>query len=256
MIEREATIISIVHLTADTVKLDLQLLPDEEDNLSLDFEPGQFVQLAIPDSDIKRPYSLTNAPNWDGTLEFLIKLRPQGKFSTFLSDKAAPGMKLSLEGPLGWFTLHDNGLRPRYFVAGGCGVASIMSMIRRMAEWQEPHQAKLFFGVWREEEVFYQQELADLAAEYPNFQYQICVFEASESWQGYRGSVVTALLETLKATDSKPDIYICGSTGLVESVVKAVKAFGINEDELIYERFIASTQSAQGVEGQEVQCYL
>ena len=76
--EREATITSIQHLNADTVKLELQLLPDEEDNLSLDFEPGQFVQLRIPDSDIKRAYSLTNAPNWDGSLEFLIKLRPQG----------------------------------------------------------------------------------------------------------------------------------------------------------------------------------
>lgn len=242
---REATITSISYLNADTVKLKLQLLPDEEDNLSLDFEPGQFVQIGIPDSDIKRSYSLTNAPNWDGLLEFLIKLRPGGQIATFLRENATPGMKLTLEGPHGWFMLKDNGLRPRYFVAGGCGVASIMSMLRRMSDWQEPHQARLFFGVWREEEVFYQQELADLAAEYPNFQYQICVFEASESWQGYRGSVVAALEEALKATDSKPDIYICGSPGLVENVVEAVKPFGINEEDLIYERFLASTQSTK-----------
>jgi ferredoxin-NADP reductase len=201
------------------------------------------VQISIPNSDIKRSYSLTNAPNWDGSLEFLIKLRPGGQFATFLREKAVPGMTLPLEGPHGWFMLQDNGLRPRYFVAGGCGVASIMSMLRRMSEWQEPHQARLFFGVWREDEVFYQQELADLAAEYPNFQYQICVFEASDSWQGYRGSVVTALEEALKTTDSKPDIYICGSPGLVDSVVEVVKPFGISEDELIYERYLSSAQS-------------
>ena len=250
--EREATITSIQYLNADTVKLELQLLPDDEGNLSLDFEPGQFVQLRIPDSVVKRAYSLTNAPNWDGSLEFLIKLRPQGKFSTFLREQATPGMKLPLEGPQGWFTLQDNGLRPRYFVAGGCGVAAIMSILRRMAEWQEPHPTRLFFGVWREQEVFYQQELADLAADYPNFQYQICVFEASESWQGYRGSVVAALEEALKASDSKPDIYICGSAGLVENVIEAVKAFGISEDELIYERYLSSTQSGN----EQTQCRL
>lgn len=252
---REATITSLTYLNADTVKLELQLLPDEEDNQSLDFEPGQFVQLRIPDSDIKRSYSLTNAPNWDGSLEFLIKLRPEGQFSTFLREKATPGMKLTLEGPLGWFMLRDNGLRPRYFVAGGCGMASIMSMLRRMSDWQEPHQARLFFGVWREEEVFYQQELADLAAEYPNFQYQTCVFDASERWQGYRGSVVAALEEALEATDVKPDIYICGSPGLVESVVEAVKPFSISEDELIYERYLASSRSTQVGSGQR-ECQL
>ena len=238
---REATITSMTYLTGDTVKLELQLLPDEEGNLSLDFEPGQFMQLRIPDSDIKRSYSLTNAPNWDGSLEFLIKLRSEGQFSTFLHEKAVPGMQLTVEGPLGWFMLHDNGLRPRYFVAGGCGLASIMSMLRRMAEWQEPHQVRLFFGVWHEEEVFYQQELADLAAEYPNLQYQICVFEASERWQGYRGSVVTALEEALNVSDIRPDIYVCGSPGLIESVVQAVEPLGISKDQLIYEPYLAST---------------
>ncbi len=243
MPRREATITSITYLTGDTVELKLQLLPDADDNLSLDFEPGQFIQLSIPDSDIKRSYSLTNAPNWDGSLEFLIKLRAKGQFSTFLRKKATPGMQLTVEGPFGWFVLQDNGLRPRYFVAGGCGLASIMSMLRRMAEWQEPHQARLFFGVWSEEEVFYQQELADLAAEYPNLQYQICVFDASESWQGYRGSVVAALEEVLKVSDTRPDIYVCGSPGLIEGVAQAVEPLGISKDQLIYEPFLASPLS-------------
>ena len=50
-------------------------------------------------------------------------------------------------------------------------------------------------------------------------------------------------------TDSKPDIYICGSPGLVESVIEAVKPLGISEDELIYERYLASTQSVKAGNG-------
>ena len=241
--QRQAVITGKTLLTPDTLKLDLQLQEDDDGNLSLDFEPGQFVELFIPGTQVKRAYSLANAPNWDGTLELLIKLRAHGQFSTYLKDVAEVGTELTLNGAQGTFVLADRGLRARYFVAGGCGLASVMSMLRRMAEWQEPHEVRLFFGVWREDEVFYQQELADLAAEYPNFQYQICVTASSDAWQGYRGSAANALEEALQAAGNKPDIYICGSPGLIEKVAEVAATHGINRDELIHEHYASSTPS-------------
>ena len=243
MPEREAEIVAKTYLTKDTIKLDLQLLPDEDENLSLDFEPGQFMEVHIPgDEEAKRAYSLANAPNWDGSLEFLIRLRENGQFSTFLDTTAEPGMKLRLDGAMGTFMLQDHGLRPRYFVAGGCGLASVMSMLRRMAEWEEPHPVKLFFGVWSESEVFFQEEIEALAAEYPKLDYKICVTEPSESWQGYKGSVVTAFEAALKAESGKPDIYICGSPGLIEGIAEVAEACGVDRNELIFERYLANAQ--------------
>ena len=242
---REATISAKSYLTPDTVKLELQLLPDEEGTLSLDFEPGQFVQLGVPGTELIRPYSLANAPNWDGSLEFLIKLRPHGEFSTWLHEVAEPGRTLSLEGPSGTFVLRDNGLRPRYFVAGGCGIASIMSMLRRMAEWQEPHPVKLFFGLWNEAEVFYREELAALAADYPQFEYSICVAQASDVWSGCHGSAVDAFAEALDAEATEPDVYICGSPGLIEAVAEAAAVRGIPRERLVFERFLATARPQQ-----------
>ena len=244
MPEREAEIVAKTYLTEDTVKLDLQLLPDEDDNLNLDFEPGQFMEVHIPDDaeDAKRAYSLANAPNWDGSLEFLIKLRDNGEFSTFLDQKAEAGMKLRLDGPMGTFMMQDRGLRPRYFVAGGCGLASVMSMLRRMAEWEEPHPVKLFFGVWDESEVFFKSEIEALAAEYPKLDYKICVTQASDSWDGYKGSVVDAFAAALEAETGKPDVYICGSPGLIEGISAVAEAAGIDRSELIYERYLANAQ--------------
>ncbi len=236
---RNARITTMTRLTPDTVKLELQLEPDEEGALSLDFEPGQFVQLGIPDTDIQRPYSLANTPNWDGSLEFLIKLRHGGVFSTWLDRQAAPGMMLEVEGPFGTFVLRDHGLRPRYFVAGGCGLASIMSMLKRMAEWQEPHTVKLFFGVSTEKDLFYQDEITQLAADYPNLQYQICLTRPSPSWTGYHGSVVEAFKQSLAGAQETPDIYVCGSPHLVEGVTEAAIALGIDPNALIFERYLA-----------------
>ncbi|WP_434354054.1 2Fe-2S iron-sulfur cluster binding domain-containing protein [Psychrobacter sp. HD31] len=251
--QREAEIISKTYLTKDTVKLDLQLLPDEDDNLILDFEPGQFMELHIPDDetphnieDIKRAYSIANAPNWDGSLEFIIKLREQGKFSGFLHQKAEAGIKIKLDGAMGTFMLHDNGLRPRYFIAGGCGLASVMSMLRRMAEWQEPQPVKLFFGVWAEQDVFFEQEIANLAKEYPQLDYQICVTQANNAWSEdknhYTGSVVNAFDAAMQLEDTTPDIYICGSPNLIDAVANTAKKHGIEQDALIYERYLANEQ--------------
>ena len=238
---REAEIVAKTFLNKDTVKLDLQLLPDEDENLSLDFEPGQFMEIFIPEApDEKRAYSIANAPNWDGSLEFLIKLRTDGKFSNFLQNTAEAGQKLKLQGASGTFMLHDTGLIPRYFVAGGCGLASIISMLRRMAEWQEPQTCKLFFGVWKEEEVFFKEEIENLAADYPNLECQICVTQASDDWQGYKGSVVQAFEEALKASTEKPDVYVCGSPSLIDGIAEVAEPLGISKSDLIYERFLPS----------------
>lgn len=235
--QRIAKIVNKTFLTIDTVKLELQLEEDTEGNIHFDFEPGQFVEIFIPETETKRAYSLANAPNWDGHLEFLIKLRPNGQFSTFLQQQAVIGMPLKISEAKGTFVLAERGLRPRYFIAGGCGLASVMSMLYYMAELQEPHEAVLFFGVWQEEELFYQQELADLAATYPNFSYQLCVTKPSESWTGFRGSVVEALDSALKNASSQPDIYICGSTGLIEAVATVAEGHGIAHEQLIYEHY-------------------
>lgn len=255
--QREATITAITYLTKDTVKLDLQLLPDVDDNLSLDFEPGQFMELHIPATEtkdaieVKRAYSIANAPNWDGSLEFLIKIRQHGQFSSFLVNTAKVGMTLKLDGASGTFMLQDRGLRPRYFVAGGCGLGSVMSMLRRMAEWDEPHPIKLFFGVWAEEDVFFEQEIADLAAAYPNLDYKICVTDGkakiSNDANRYVGSVVDAFAEAMTEAETTPDVYICGSANLIDAVGVVAKQHGIQQDELIFERYLANQQSEKPV---------
>jgi ferredoxin-NADP reductase len=167
----------------------------------------------------------------------LIKLRPHGQFARYITEQAQVGDVLSLQGANGSFTLQDRGLRPRYFIAGGCGLASVMSMLRQMAEWQEPHEVHLLFGVWREDEVFYQSEIADLAADYPNLHYQICVQEASPTWQGFHGSVVEAFKGLMQHTKTTPDIYICGSNGLIERIAEVATEFNISKDQLIYEHY-------------------
>ncbi|MGD0472357.1 MAG: FAD-binding oxidoreductase [Candidatus Velthaea sp.] len=56
--------------------------------------------------------SLANRPNWDGRLEFLIRLQANGAFSTYLGERARVGDPLIVRGPLGNFVLDETSPRP------------------------------------------------------------------------------------------------------------------------------------------------
>lgn len=45
------------------------------------------MELQLPGTEVKRAYSLANTGNWDGRLEFLIRLREGGQFSSYLARR-------------------------------------------------------------------------------------------------------------------------------------------------------------------------
>jgi ferredoxin-NADP reductase/ferredoxin len=235
---RTATIAALENIAENTVRLELRLDADADGGVAAQFEPGEFAELQIPDTDIWRAYSLANTANWDGTLEFLIRLQPQGKFSTFLQTQAQPGMTLNLRGPQGAFGLNEGSLRPRWFVAGGTGLAPMLSMLRRMAEFQETQAARLFFGVNREAELFALDELDRLRAELPQLQVDVCVWKPVAGWQGFVGTPADALREALAGSGELPDIYLCGPAPLLTAAERIAHDAGVPEAQIFAERFL------------------
>jgi len=77
---RNAEIIAVDSVGENTLRLELRLEANEDSGSVAEFEPGQFMELEVPGQDIKRAYSLANTGNWEGRLEFLIRLQPGGLF--------------------------------------------------------------------------------------------------------------------------------------------------------------------------------
>ena len=233
---RQATIRAIDTIAEQTVRLELELEPDDQLGNAAQFEPGQFMEVFVPGTQETRAYSLSNVGNWDGTLEFLIRLRPGGAFSSFLTQ-AQMGTALTVRGPQGAFGLDAHSLRPRWFVAGGTGLAPLLSMLRRMAEWQETMPARLFFGVNHETELFAQDILQDLQAQLPNLQVDYCVWKPQGPWQGFTGSPADALREALGQGGEQPDLYLCGPPALLNAVENIAIAAGLPPSQIFSERF-------------------
>lgn len=239
---REGTLVAVTEVARDTVRLKVQLDPDDVTGAGVEFDPGQFMELQIPGDDRRRAYSMANTPNWDGEVEFLIRLHEGGYFSGFLTEildgRRPAGQRLVAHGPSGAFALRESGLRPRLFVAGGTGLAPLLSLLRRMAEWGEPHPARLFLGVNAEADLPKLELLEDLAAELPGFRVDPCVWHPDGAWAGRRGTPADALAEVLPTCSPAPDVYVSGPPLLVDAVQRVAAAAGLPPEHVVTERVL------------------
>jgi ferredoxin-NADP reductase len=194
------------------------------------------MELTIPGMEIRRAYSLANLPNWDGRLDFIIRLVPGGAFSTWLSERAAVGDALNVRGPLGHFVLDEASPRPRCLVGGGCGMAPILSMLRHMVDFQDPQPVHLIYGANREEELLPEEEIAALRASLPQLGVMLSVWHPGPGWGGFAGTAAQALEAYLANAAETPDIYVCGPPKMLDAVTAVARARGVPEGQIFAER--------------------
>ncbi len=233
--ERGASVSSLERVAGDgrTVRLVLALDPDETSGAGVEFEPGQFVEVLLPGQEHRRAYSLANVANWDGEVELLVRLQPGGWFSTWLDEDAAPGSRLVVRGPQGAFGLRENGMRPRWLVAGGTGLAPMASIVRRMAEWGDPQPVLLLLGVTTAAELPRPGDLPELEealGALPEAVVEHTVWRPDAAWSGATGTAADALarhLATRPAGEGFPDVYVCGPAALVDAATDVGLAGGV-----------------------------
>nr|Q53563.1 RecName: Full=Methane monooxygenase component C; AltName: Full=Methane hydroxylase; AltName: Full=Methane monooxygenase reductase; Short=MMOR [Methylosinus trichosporium]AAB21393.1 Protein C [Methylosinus trichosporium] len=192
-----AEILACDRVSSNVVRLVLQRSRPMAARISLNFVPGQFVDIEIPGTHTRRSYSMASVAE-DGQLEFIIRLLPDGAFSKFLQTEAKVGMRVDLRGPAGSFFLHDHGGRSRVFVAGGTGLSPVLSMIRQLGKASDPSPATLLFGVTNREELFYVDELKTLAQSMPTLGVRIAVVNDDGGNGVDKGTVIDLLRAELE----------------------------------------------------------
>ena len=222
-------------------RLRLTVAPDGNGALQACFEPGQYAELNIPGTATWRSYSMSNAPNWSGEFEFLVRRKPGGAFSEWLATGATPGTRLRVRGPQGSLTLTEGTLVTRVLLGGGTGLAPLLSMLRNMADLGDPSPVRLYFGVTTEAELFALDELRELQRQLPQLRTTVCVWKDNEGWSGYRGSIGDALREDAEVSRAEAasswDVYVCGPPAAVEAITRVASDVGVPRDRLHVERF-------------------
>lgn len=229
----EGTLVELHRLSPTTVAFGVEI-PNRED---LAFLPGQYVNVAVPGTDVTRSYSFSNAPH-EQRLTFLVKLTPGGAMSTYLAERAAVGDAITFTGPHGSFFLRETE-RPVLLLAGGTGLAPVLSMLRTLRAAGSPRKAHLVYGVSSDADLVELDTLRAVAADLPGFTWDHCVADPASTAanKGPERAYVTSLIRPEHLYDGDVAVYLCGPPPMVESVRKHVAAEGIEPFGFYYEKF-------------------
>jgi benzoate/toluate 1,2-dioxygenase reductase subunit len=202
----------------------------------LKFLPGQYVHLRVPGTSEWRSYSMANACGDSKTMEFFVRILDDGAMSRYLSKRAAPGDTIECQGPQGTFYLRSSS-RPILMVAGGTGVAPMVSMLRQMIASGERRPVALCFGVTAANDLFLVDELAGLAQAMPAFDFRIAIAQGT-AMQGVQSGLVTELIDKHLAAEA--DIYLCGPPAMADRARAIVTEYGAAPSSIFSEKFVPS----------------
>jgi toluene monooxygenase electron transfer component len=148
-------------LTFDVIHFELAL------SRPMRFEAGQFVVLEVSGVEGGRAYSMVNFGRDVDRLAFVIKQKAGGGFSDWLFRGDAAGRTANVFGPLGRATFDPEEGKNILCIAGGSGIAGMLSIIERAARegYFRDHTGHVFFGVRTLEDGFYLRELCDHAGQ-------------------------------------------------------------------------------------------
>ncbi|HSD44653.1 MAG TPA: 2Fe-2S iron-sulfur cluster binding domain-containing protein [Burkholderiales bacterium] len=150
-------------LTHDVLAFDVGL------DRALDFDAGQFMAVGVPGVAGLRGYSMVNFDRQARRLEFIVKRKPGGGVSEWLFGGAAEGARVTLFGPLGKATFHPSLAKNILCIAGGSGIAGMMSILARACQerYFAQFRGDFFFGVRTMADTFYLDELSAFQREFP-----------------------------------------------------------------------------------------
>ena len=226
----QTAVTAIEFVSSEIVKLSVKT----QNGQKINYLPGQYVNIEIPNSGGKtRSYSFSGASGTD-SLEFLIRLLPDGLTSNWLRDAAKIGDTVNMTGPFGSFYLRDL-KAPALFFAGGTGIAPFLAMLERLdTEGGLKQPIQLFYGATTDENLVELDRLDAFKAKLP-FQYQTCVsIEKSEKHaQGF----VTQWINKDFLGNNSYDAYICGPPPMVDAVKNATTQEQIGLHNFYMEKF-------------------
>lgn len=207
------------------------------------YKAGQSIDLFLinpPETDAegdKRAYSLSSAPD-DADLLIATRMRDTA-FKRVL--KSLPlGSELTLEGPFGDMTLHEDTKRPAIFLAGGIGITPFYSMARDATRNALPHRIILFYSNRRPEDAAFLEELQSLSLQNKNFTFvgtMTDMEKSAETWTGERGYIDTTLLTKYVSLEDSPIFYMAGPPSMVSAMRTMLNDAGVSNDDIRTEEF-------------------
>jgi NAD(P)H-flavin reductase/ferredoxin len=230
----EASLESIEELTPTIYGVTLRLVNPPV----MSFTAGQFVNVEIPASASAgaRAFSMANSPHNSSQIELIVKRLPGGRFGGYLESAARLGDIVRLHGPLGSLRVRPS-YRKIIMVAGGSGLAPLMSMLTDLAEKRDRRPTVLFFGARTLDELYHLERIGQLCEMSSALEFVPVVQQPDLEWSGETG-LVTEVVSRRMMSLRGYDAYLCGPAQMVEAARDVVLRLGVREPNVYYDTFV------------------
>jgi propane monooxygenase reductase component len=229
-----ARVTSIDRLTADICALGLEL------EKPFKFWAGQYVDITLPASGLVRSFSMANAPGGN-QLDFIIKLYPDGAFSSVLDKQLKIGDELDIRGPFGICFRHENRTGQMILVGGGSGMAPLWSIMNDLASSGEQRPLTFFYGARSQRDLFYLDQIEAIGKILPDFRFIPALSHEPEGtdWKGETGFIHEVVARHLRGAelDEETEAYCCGPPPMIEATVPVLQVSGVEPERIHSEKF-------------------
>jgi toluene monooxygenase electron transfer component len=241
--QRRGTIRKVVKLTKDVAHFDLHL------STPMTFQAGQFVILEAPGIAGARAYSMVNFAVDIDRIALVLKRKTGGRFSDWLFDKPSTGPEVDVFGPLGRAVFRPEEDRNIVCLAGGSGIASMMSILEcaAQADYFRAHKGLVLFGVRTLEDTFYLEELSRyVMAGHGNLDVTIALSDQTAESPLHTkfpalklasGMVHKVAAEEMTGRDYDAIAYVAGPPIMVDSAIRALLTGGVFIKDIRYDKF-------------------
>ncbi|MEO0316497.1 MAG: hypothetical protein RL404_174 [Pseudomonadota bacterium] len=228
----------------DCVLTRRRMLTDDMAELSFEatrpvaFLPGQYALLRLPGIQGLRAYSMSNVANGSCTLQFIVRRTAGGAGSRLLVDRMALGSSVTIDGPNGHAYLREQTARPLVCIAGGSGLAPMLSVATRAAALGM--SMDFFFGGRSAGDMCARPLLTLL----PGFGSRLRLHEVvsgpdSSAWSGATGWVHEAVERLVNADAREREYYFAGPPAMIEALQEMLMVrLQVPYEQIHFDRFI------------------
>lgn len=229
-----ATISCLERLAETVIELSIRL-PKQ---VPFTFRPGQYTRLRVPGTDQWRSYSMASGERQNRQLTFVIRLQPNGAMSDYLRERASIGDQIDLDGPLGTFGLASE-TGPVLMLAGGTGLAPMLSMLDKLQIARSQDPIRLIFGCTRAQDLFHLDEVEGRSSFMRNLTVRVVADEPHQLPGVLVGNPVSALTpEDVAAPETAA--YLCGPPAMIDAAYTRLEELGLSRKNIHTEQFLPS----------------
>lgn len=216
IMQKPYVISEIIHETPDVDTFRYKA----QDGTKLSFDPGMFVMITYSNPETKekiaRAFSIASAPNSD-TLEFFVHMI-HGRFTSYL-DTAKIGDTYLMSGPYGQFRFVPNEDKKVLFIAGGTGLAPMMSMLRYVENLNSDNDIVLIYSVRFPNEIIRKEELEGLEKKLKmKLVVTVTRPQDGDGWTGEKGHIGQEMIRKYAPDYKERKVYVCGPLAFTKAM--------------------------------------